>query len=65
MEENYLKQLKFVLKNGEERMERTGVGTISVFGLQTRYDLGKGFPALTTIPPYSEPIIVFFNTELW
>lgn len=37
-----------ILENGEERDDRTGVGTISVFGRQLRFDLTKGFPAITT-----------------
>lgn len=44
----YLDSLKFVLENGVFREDRTGVGTYAVFGLQTRYDLSKGFPAVTT-----------------
>jgi thymidylate synthase len=44
----YLNALKFVLENGEQRDDRTGVGTIGVFGMQQRYDLSKGFPAVTT-----------------
>ena len=40
--------LKYVLTNGTKREDRTGVGTISCFGLQQRYDLSKGFPAITT-----------------
>lgn len=44
----YLDALKFVLDNGQERKDRTGVGTIGVFGMQQRYDLSKGFPAVTT-----------------
>ncbi len=47
-DETYLKQLKFVLENGSRRENRTGVDTFGVFGLQARYDLEKGFPALTT-----------------
>ena len=44
----YLESLKFVLDNGEVRGDRTGTGTIGVFGMQQRYDLTKGFPAVTT-----------------
>ena len=44
----YLDALKFVLENGQERKDRTGVGTIGVFGMQQRYDLSQGFPAVTT-----------------
>lgn len=44
----YLKTLTYVLEHGTDRSERTGVGTRAVFGLQQRYDLTKGFPAVTT-----------------
>jgi thymidylate synthase len=44
----YLDSLKFVLENGTQRDDRTGTGTIGVFGMQQRYDLNKGFPAVTT-----------------
>jgi thymidylate synthase len=37
-----------ILDNGEERNDRTGVGTISLFGSQLRIDLTHGFPLLTT-----------------
>jgi thymidylate synthase len=46
--QNYLNQLQQILDTGVERTDRTGVGTISVFGLQSRYDLQMGFPAVTT-----------------
>lgn len=44
----YLDLVRDVLENGEHRSDRTGVGTISLFGLQSRYDLRNGFPILTT-----------------
>jgi thymidylate synthase len=40
--------LEDILTNGESRDDRTGVGTISVFGRQLRFDLDSGFPAITT-----------------
>ncbi|MDF2982498.1 MAG: Thymidylate synthase [Devosia sp.] len=44
----YLDLLRDVLDNGTDRPDRTGTGTRSVFGRQTRFDLGRGFPLLTT-----------------
>lgn len=40
--------LQYILDNGEDVSDRTGVGTRSVFGYQMRFDLSKGFPAVTT-----------------
>jgi thymidylate synthase len=40
--------LRDVLENGESRSDRTGTGTLSVFGRQVRFDLRQGFPCLTT-----------------
>jgi len=44
----YLELLRHVLDHGERRADRTGTGTLSVFGAQTRYDLRDGFPLVTT-----------------
>jgi len=44
----YLDLLQNIMKNGEDKSDRTGVGTRSVFGYHTRFDLSKGFPAVTT-----------------
>jgi thymidylate synthase len=44
----YLELMDHVLKHGTEKKDRTGTGTLSVFGYQCRYDLQKGFPLITT-----------------
>jgi thymidylate synthase len=44
----YLETLQSILDNGEDRPDRTGVGTRSLFGVQMRFDLAEGFPAITT-----------------
>lgn len=46
--QRYLDLLTDILDNGEVRDDRTGVGTMSVFGRQLRFDLNAGFPAITT-----------------
>lgn len=53
----YLKLLKTVLKKGQLIDNRTGINTISYFGTQTRYDISKNFPLLTTKKVYFKAII--------
>src|SRR3989338_7964810 len=44
----YLDALRHVLENGIDRKDRTGTGTRAVFGMQMRFDMKDGFPAITT-----------------
>lgn len=45
---SYLKLLEKIITTGERREDRTGTGTLSIFGVQESYDLREGFPLLTT-----------------
>lgn len=55
--QQYLDMLRHIVDNGHVKSDRTGTGTISVFGYQNRYDLSKGFPLLTTKQLHTRSIV--------
>lgn len=59
---SYQDLLKHIMENGEDRKDRTGVGTRSVFGCQWRHNLSEGFPLLTTKKVHVRSI---FHELLW
>ena len=53
----YLEFMRHVRDHGHRKADRTGTGTLSVFGYQMRFDLGAGFPLLTTKKVHTKSII--------
>ena len=57
LDKEYQELLQDILDNGVEKKDRTGTGTLSVFGRQIRHDMSKGFPLLTTKKMYWKGIV--------
>ncbi|ANZ22635.1 thymidylate synthase [Buchnera aphidicola (Diuraphis noxia)] len=63
----YLKLIKKIIKSGNQKEDRTGTGTLSIFGYNMRFNLKKGFPLITTkkchIPSIIHELLWFLNGD--
>tara|TARA_R110000772_G_scaffold51094_2_gene117400 strand:- start:189 stop:995 length:807 start_codon:yes stop_codon:yes gene_type:complete len=57
LDRQYLNLLEHILETGEEKTDRTGTGTLSIFGHQIRHDMSDGFPILTTKKVYWKGVV--------
>ena len=57
LDKQYLSLLQDILNNGYKKLDRTGTGTISVFGKEIRHKMSDGFPLLTSKKMYTKGII--------
>lgn len=61
----YQDLLEHLLKYGSRKDDRTGVGTLSIFGYQMRFNIGEGLPVATTKKLHLRPIIYDYSGGKW